>query len=78
MGSYVRKPGSFRWFFQRRWQLEKYNRRNGKPIEITPPEPRRLYWTLGGALTDEIRLNGGLMSAHSPNRYRIVKLGEIR
>ena len=57
----------------RRWKLEKYDYFTQKPVEITPPEPRRLYWTWTGAIAEEIRLNSGLARGRARWRYRAVR-----
>jgi hypothetical protein len=56
----------------KRWALNKFDVRNGKMVEIKPPEPSRRYWTLKGASSERQRLNASMRATHLPWRYSVT------
>jgi hypothetical protein len=53
----------------KRWKLMKVNHHTFVEVEITPPEPRRHYWTRKGALREQQRLNASMRACKQKWRY---------
>jgi hypothetical protein len=55
----------------RRYCLHKFDRDTGRRVDITAPEPRRVYWTKSGAYIEAARLNASMAATHLPWRYTV-------